>query len=749
MNAHSASVIDETASFPNPFASFNDAQARLLYALVGILLGTDDLTEGLRSALRAICEAQGWSAGRFWTIDERDGTLREFTSWQQASGAHQPVLHHGATVPRWLGKQPVWIGDLSAHELAALVRPDAGAGAVPGTGALVPIRSRGELIAVVDFGAPDGAVPGAEGMTLLRLVARHLCRYYLRGRQLEQLRESEQRAASTLELAAIGIAHVDDSGRFTYVNPQLCAMLGYTEKELLALSVGDVSHPDDVHMTDEVRDRLRSGEINSFKMEKRYVHKDGSILWVNLTVAVKRDWQGQCGHDIAIVEDISARKIAEDRVHYLATHDGLTGLPNRAMFGELLSLGVETARRHGTLCAVLFIDLDRFKIINDSLGHEAGDVLLREVASRLRTCVRASDVVARLGGDEFVVLLQDIDNQAEVSAVARSMLSAAMRPVVILGQECRVTASIGICVHPAEGQNDDALLKNADMAMYLAKEEGKNNFQFYTPALQAGAAGRLALESNLRRALERQEFTLHYQAKVNFRSGAITGVEALLRWQNEELGSVSPTQFIPVAEETGLIVPIGRWVLRTACAQNAQWLRRGLPPVRVSVNLSMRQLNDRGLLDDIKAALHDSGLPAELLELEMTESMIMHNAEHAIRVLGDIKSLGVRLAIDDFGTGYSSLAHLKRFPVDTLKVDRSFIREAPHDPEDRAITEAIIAMGKTLSLTIVAEGVETPEQQAFLSRRACDEMQGFYFSTPVPPDDFAALLERHAPVPRS
>jgi diguanylate cyclase (GGDEF)-like protein len=484
-------------------------------------------------------------------------------------------------------------------------------------------------------------------------------------------------------------------------------------------------------------------------MEKRYLRKDGSTLWVNLTVAVKRDWQGHPVHDISIVEDISARKTAEEQVHYLATHDGLTGLPNRTMFAELLALSVETAKRHGNLCAVLFIDLDRFKIVNDSLGHEAGDALLREVSRRLRDCVRASDVVARLGGDEFVVLLQDVNSQAQVSAVARSMLSAAMRPVMILGQECRVTASIGICVHPAADQNDDAVMKNADMAMYMAKEEGKNTYKFYSPSLQASAAGRLALESSLRRALDRQEFTLHYQAKVNFRSGAITGVEALLRWQSQELGVVSPTQFIPVAEETGLIVPIGRWVLRTACAQNAQWLRQGLPPVRVSVNVSMRQLNDKDLIADVQAALSDSGLPADLLELEMTESMIMHNAEHAIRVLGEIKALGVRLAIDDFGTGYSSLAHLKRFPVDTLKVDRSFIREAPHDPEDRAITEAIIAMGKTLSLTIVAEGVETPEQQAFLSQRACDEMQGYYFSTPVTPEDFAALLRGHTPAPRS
>jgi predicted signal transduction protein with EAL and GGDEF domain len=375
-------------------------------------------------------------------------------------------------------------------------------------------------------------------------------------------------------------------------------------------------------------------------------------------------------------------------------------------------------------------------------------VLLREMAARLRECLRASDVVARLGGDEFVVLVQEVHDPLQVGVVARNILSAVMKPVVILGQECRVTASIGICVHPEEGQDDDAVMKHADMAMYLAKEEGKNNYQFFSGRMKAHSIERLALETNLRRALQCNELSLHYQAKVNFKTGVITGVEALLRWQNPQLGSVPPAQFIPIAEETGMIVPIGRWVLRTACEQNMAWQEQGLPPVRMSVNLSMRQIGDEGLTREIAAVLRDTGMDPDLLELEVTESMIMNNAERAVRVLTAIKGLGVRLAIDDFGTGYSSLAHLKRFPIDTLKVDRSFIREIPQDAEDRAIAEAIIAMGKTLSLTVVAEGVETPEQQAFLSERACDEMQGYYFSTPVAAGDFAALLRKHLPEPR-
>jgi EAL domain-containing protein (putative c-di-GMP-specific phosphodiesterase class I) len=302
-------------------------------------------------------------------------------------------------------------------------------------------------------------------------------------------------------------------------------------------------------------------------------------------------------------------------------------------------------------------------------------------------------------------------------------------------------------MHPLDGQDDASVMKNADMAMYLAKEEGKNAFHIFSEHMKPQSVERLTLETNLRRALELEEFTLHYQAKVNFKTGAITGVEALLRWHNPQLGSVSPARFIPLAEETGLIVPIGKWVLRTACRQSVAWLKQGLPPVGMSVNLSMRQLNDESLVPEIQSVLAETGMDPEMLELEVTESSIMSNSARAVKMLTAIKDLGVKLAIDDFGTGYSSLAHLKRFPIDTLKVDRSFIREVPNDKEDKAIAEAIIAMGKTLSLTVVAEGVETPEQQQFLSERLCDEMQGYYFSTPVAAQDFAELLRSHEPKP--
>jgi diguanylate cyclase (GGDEF)-like protein/PAS domain S-box-containing protein len=701
-----------------------------------ILVAADECARGLEHCIRAICEELDWRGGKLWWIDAQSAALAELAGWPVPARPGAPLAGTDPAGPVWLGEESLWVDELTADELGSH------AWTPPAPGLVVPIRFAQRLSGILSFERRAAEPPDPLVSDGLRALSRTIGLFCERALTRERLVEREQRAASTLALAAIGIAHVDDSGRIIYANPQLCRMLSYSESELLQMSVKDISHPDDVNVTDDMRDRLRKGEIDSFKMEKRYLRRDGIPIWVALTVASRRDSAGRRSYDVSIVEDISTRKAAQEQVQYLATHDGLTGLPNRAFFAQLAKLSLESVKRRNGKIAVLFVDLDRFKVINDSLGHDAGDVLLCEMATRFRECLHGSDVVARLGGDEFVVLLPDVSDDAQPAIVARSLLSAAMRPVEIHQRECRVTASIGICLYPQADQDDHALLRNADLAMYVAKEKGKNNYQYYSPALRARSAGRLAIETHLRQGLERNEFSLQYQAKVRIDTDTITGVEALLRWNSAELGAVSPVQLIPVAEDTGLIVPIGRWVLHTACTQNAKWLQDGLPPVRICVNLSMRQLEDPGLIKDIQLALAQSKLPPHLLELELTESLIMHNVERAVRILTDIKSLGVRLAIDDFGTGYSSLAQLKRFPIDTLKVDRSFIRQIPTDAEDRAITEAIIAMGKTLSLTVVAEGVETPEQKAFLRERACDEMQGYYFSTPVHPDDFAALLRK-------
>jgi diguanylate cyclase (GGDEF)-like protein len=431
---------------------------------------------------------------------------------------------------------------------------------------------------------------------------------------------------------------------------------------------------------------------------------------------------------------------ADARIEYLASHDSLTSLPNREMFNGLLHHAIEAARRHQRRFAVLFIDLDRFKVINDSLGHDAGDILLGEIANRLRQTLRSSDVVARLGGDEFVVILEETAESHDVERIASNLLSVLGQPLQLSGHECHTTASIGIAMYPADGSDVQTLTKNADMAMYLAKEDGKNGFRLFTKEVKTQSIERLTLESALRRALERDQFALHYQPKVDMATGQITGVEALLRWTHPDLGVLPPAQFIPLAEETGLIVPIGRWVLKEACAQNMAWQRRGLRPVSMAVNLSPRQFVDEHLLQDIDEALATSGMSAVLLQLEVTESMVMRNVSRAVKVLDAIQRRGIRLAIDDFGTGYSSMSLMKQFPIDTIKIDRSFVRDLPDDSEDRAIAQAIISMGKALGLTVVAEGVETAEQETFLRDHACDEMQGFLFSKPLPPLQVADLL---------
>jgi diguanylate cyclase (GGDEF)-like protein len=432
---------------------------------------------------------------------------------------------------------------------------------------------------------------------------------------------------------------------------------------------------------------------------------------------------------------------AEEKIKHLANHDGLTDLPNRTLFSQLLEFSIQSAKRYQRPCAVLFIDLDRFKLINDSLGHGAGDTLLIEMANRLREGVRASDVVARIGGDEFVVLLNEVNDAQHIKTVAASLLSSLGRSMELKGKECRVTASIGVAIYPDHGTDEQTLLKHADTAMYLAKTEGKNGVRLFSDDIKGESIDRLAIEMELRHAVERNEFCLHYQPKLDVRKQQIGGVEALLRWNHPKLGLLQPAQFIPVAEDTDLIFPIGSWVIKTACDQNMAWQRQGFPPISMAVNVSPRQFMDENLLRIIDEALADSGMDPRLLQIEVTESMVMLNIDRAIVVLEAIFSRGVRLAIDDFGTGYSSMSMLKRFPIDTLKIDRSFVRDLPHNSQDKAIAEAIINMGKALGLTIIAEGVETAEQDHFLREHACDEIQGFLFSKPVPADQISDLLE--------
>jgi len=562
------------------------------------------------------------------------------------------------------------------------------------------------------------------------------------------LRESEERFRSLTQLSSDMYWEQDDQYRFTSiagsglerVKARDFEFIGKKrwEQDWLNMSADDWA----AHMA------ILEAHRPFHDLELCRQNESGKKVWVAVSGEPVFDASGAFKGYRGVGKDISERKQDEERIQHLANHDALTSLPNRAMFSEVLKLALRNARRYNGTFAVLFIDLDRFKIINDTLGHEVGDKLLQEMGTRLSQTVRTSDVVARLGGDEFVVLVREVSEPKQVEAIARKILSVLIEPMFIREQECRVTASIGICMYPADAQDEQSLMKNADIAMYRAKEEGKNTYKYYSEETNVHSFERMALETSLRQGLERKEFFLHYQPKLGLQSGQISGVEALVRWQHPELGMVPPAQFIPLGEETGLIVPIGKWVLNTACAQNVAWQREGLPPLRMAVNLSARQFADEDLLKHIAGALEQSGMKPELLEMELTESMVMQNAERADKVLAAIKQLGVRLAIDDFGVGYSSLANLKRFPIDTLKVDRSFIRDIPRDSEDKAITRAIIAMGKSLNLTVVAEGVETLEQETFLREHGCDETQGYYFSKPVAGDQFAELLRRNIEQPR-
>jgi diguanylate cyclase (GGDEF)-like protein len=437
------------------------------------------------------------------------------------------------------------------------------------------------------------------------------------------------------------------------------------------------------------------------------------------------------------------RKRYQVQIEHQANYDALTGLPNRTLLHDRLRQAV-FAQRAVRSIAVVFIDLDHFKFVNDSLGHNVGDELLKSMSERLRTVLRPGDTVARLGGDEFVLILNDQSNEEVIFRAMQRVAAKVSEPITINGKELYLTCSAGISLYPQDGPDVDTLLRNADVAMYRAKEAGRNNFQFFTAEMNQIVNERLQLEHSLRRALERKEFLLHYQQKVNLKTGAIVGAEALLRWNHPEWGLVRPARFIPVAEETGLIVQIGEWVLHEACRQNRAWQDEGLSPGVVSVNLSARQFRQEGLVRTVSRVLAETGVEPSALEMELTESMVMHNAEAAIALLQGLKSLGIALSVDDFGTGYSSLAYLKDLPIDTLKIDRSFVRDidAGGDAGEGVIAQAVISLGHSLELKVIAEGVETDAQLRFLTKHKCDEVQGFYFGEPVAPAEYAQLLAK-------
>jgi diguanylate cyclase (GGDEF)-like protein len=444
---------------------------------------------------------------------------------------------------------------------------------------------------------------------------------------------------------------------------------------------------------------------------------------------------------VVVIRDVSAAQAMALQVTHTAEHDYLTGLPNRMLLNDRVGQAIALAPRHGNKVAVLFLDLDGFKHINDSLGHPIGDRLLRSVAERLEGCVRESDTVSRQGGDEFVVLLSEVLHAEDAAITAGRMLQAVAEVHSIDLHELHVTTSIGVSVYPDDGSDAETLIKNADTAMYQAKENGRQSYQFFRPEMNVRAVERQSIEVSLRRALNRQEFTLHYQPKLDLETGKITGAEALLRWTHPTRGPVSPAQFIPIAEDCGLILPIGAWVLREACRQARVWVDAGLPATIMAVNVSAMEFRDGNFLEGLFNILRETGMDPKFLELELTESVLMKHAESTAAILQKLRENGVRVAVDDFGTGYSSLSYLRKFPLDTLKIDQSFVRQVGSDGDDTAIVTAVIGMARSLKLRVIAEGVETPEQVAFLRTHHCDEAQGYHFGRPVTSEQFAALLE--------
>jgi diguanylate cyclase (GGDEF)-like protein/PAS domain S-box-containing protein len=618
----------------------------------------------------------------------------------------------------------------------------------------VPIKFHDKVLGVLNLYLRAGHRRDNREEEFLKAITDVMAGIIERKRAVEALRESEERFRRIFDEGPFGIILVSPDYTIITVNKAFCELLGYTEQELVGHSVADITYEEDREKSTELTGQLFTGSIPMFRLEKRYVRKDGGVVWTNLTASAIRGKEDQVDYAIGIIEDLSESRKAAEEIHLLHYYDSLTGLPNRTFHKELIKRSIEHAHRHKEKFAIIYIGLDNFQRINDTLGHSFGDLLLKAVADRLTHSLRESDyvarsyegetvdVVSRMGGDEFIVLAHDLKQAQDAAIASRRLLKEISAPYDLSGRDVFMTASIGIALYPDDGTDVDDVLKNAEIAMRHTKSGGKNNYQFYSESMNTSVLELLSLESDLHKALERDELALYYQSKVNATTRMVTGMEALIRWIHPDKGLIPPMQFIPLAETSGLIIPIGEFVIRTVCRQIKAWQEAGYKQINVALNVSGRQFDQQSLVEIVKESLQDAMIPPQCLELEITESTIMRNPEKAIRTMIELKAMGIRISIDDFGTGYSSLSYLKRLPLDFLKIDLSFIKGLTSDPSDQAIVRATIAMAHSLNLKTIAEGVETEEQLSFLQEHGCDEIQGYLFSRPLPAEEIPGILAK-------
>jgi diguanylate cyclase (GGDEF)-like protein/PAS domain S-box-containing protein len=592
---------------------------------------------------------------------------------------------------------------------------------------------------VLQQGAQDHLIKGQlEPRAFFRAL-----RYTIERKAMEEaLFAEKERAQVTLNSIGDAVICTDNSGKVTYLNGVAERMTGWSLQDAASRPLSDIfkildsqrNYSDPLSLADEPDQKHWPADCS-------LVRRDGVEIPIEDCISPIHDRDGKASGAVIVFRDVSEVRAMTRQLSYSAQHDFLTGLPNRMLVNDRLSQAIALAHRHSTKLALLFLDLDGFKHINDSLGHLIGDQLLKSIAARLVNCVRSSDTVSRRGGDEFVVLLAEISQSSDAAITAQKILHAVAQPHSIDQHDLRVTTSIGLSIYPDDGLDAETLLKNADTAMYQAKENGRQNYQFFKPAMNVRAVERQSIEESLRRALERRELAVHYQPKVDLITGEITGAEALVRWNHPEQGPISPAKFIPVAEDCGLILSIGNWVLREACRQTHAWDDAGLLLPSIAVNISAIEFRNEQFLEGVFAILQETGLSPRRLELELTETVLMKRAETTESVLKELRAGGIHLAVDDFGTGYSSLSYLRKFPVDSLKIDQSFVRQITSKPDDTAIVSAVIGMGRSLNLRVIAEGVETRSELEFLQAHQCDEAQGYHFSRPLPAQEFGRLLQ--------